>query len=48
MVANVPYDAAIPSASPKFGSVGGPFFSPVTFENPLNASAIVQKPGRIL
>ena len=38
---------AMPSPSPKGGSVGGPSGSPVIAANPLIASACVPKPGRV-
>ena len=37
--------AAIPSASPKGGSVGGPSGTPVMWANPLIDSANVPNPG---
>ena len=40
--------AATPSARKKGGSVGGPSGCPVTWANPLMASASVPKPGRSL
>ena len=47
MIANAVVSAAMPSASPNGGSVGGPSGSPVICAKPLIASASVPKPGRL-
>ena len=46
MIPNAVVSAAMPSARPNGGSVGGPSGSPVMAAKPLMASASVPKPGR--
>ena len=46
IVANAAARAAMPSARPNGGRVGGPSGSPVIAANPLIASARVPNPGR--